>query len=214
LKPEQDLTLSGLIHDLNNVFQALADAADQLAEDPRWNSLSGTIFRSIDRGMRISRSLENSGPGAPLESIVDDAIAFVEDARLAAPGREIRFEKSIASDVVLRHNWAWERVLINLFLNAARAMPRGGTIHIDASRDARRICIAVRDTGSGISPEVLGNLFQPNVSTKPQGGLGLHVVEMIVQQDGGTVKAQNRADGPGAEFLIELPATAAAQPVA
>jgi signal transduction histidine kinase len=79
----------------------------------------------------------------------------------------------------------------------------------------------VRDTGSGIAPEILERLFEPYVSTKPlgstksagsarlakksTGGLGLHVVHTIVRQNGGTVRGANRTNSPGAEFVITVP---------
>ena len=203
---KKDLTVPGLIHDLNNVFQTLVGAADRLSDDPQWNPLAQVILRSVERGQRISLSLQSAeSPGAPLESILDDAIAFVEDARPALRCPEIRFQRNVDGEIGLRRNWAWERVLINLFLNSARAMPEGGVIEVEARRAGSDFLIVVRDTGTGIAPELLDELFKPHVSTKPDGGLGLHVVETIVQEDGGTVVAGNREDGPGAEFLITVP---------
>jgi signal transduction histidine kinase len=210
---KQDLTVSGLMHDLNNVFQTLVEAADRLSNDPQWSALSQVILRSIERGQRISLSLQSiESPGASFAAILDDAIAFMEDARPATHWPEIRFERNVDAEIELLRNWAWERVLINLFLNAADAMPKGGSIEVEARRSGSDFLIAVRDTGSGIAPQVLGRLFQPHISTKWEGGLGLHVVETIVRQDGGTVRARNRVDGPGAEFLITVPASIAGMP--
>jgi two-component system NtrC family sensor kinase len=210
---QKDLTVSGLIHDLNNVFQTLVEAADRLSDDPQWNQLSQVIFRSVERGQRISLSLQSvESPGAPFESILDDAIAFVEDARPATRWPLIRFERNVVGDIGLRRNWAWERVLINLFLNAAQAMPDGGTIEVEAQPSGSDFLIVVRDTGTGIAPQLLDQLFKPHISTKPHGGMGLHVVETIIQQDGGTVQARNREDGPGAEFLITVPMAIAGMP--
>jgi signal transduction histidine kinase len=106
----------------------------------------------------------------------------------------------------MHRKWAWERVLINLFSNAMRAMREGGTIFVSARLDDGNAEIVVRDEGAGIAPEILKDLFRPRVSTKERGGLGLHIVETIVTQDGGSVRASNRADGLGAEFVISVPA--------
>jgi signal transduction histidine kinase len=87
-----------------------------------------------------------------------------------------------------------------------RAMPEGGTIYISARIGEGNAEIVVRDEGDGIAPEILADLFRPHVSTKARGGLGLHIVETIVKQDDGKVRASNRADGRGAEFVITIPA--------
>ncbi|HEY4359838.1 MAG TPA: ATP-binding protein [Bryobacteraceae bacterium] len=209
---QEDLALPGLVHDLNNIFQTLVDSADLLSEDPRWKALSAAILRSVERGRRISESLQaGHGDCAPFDQILDDAIAFVEDSVLAGRGPGIRFIRDVEPGLELAGHWAWERVLINLFLNAMRAMPAGGAIHVEARRRGEDVCIEVRDTGSGIAPEVLEKLFEPYVSTKPfgtkkqPGGLGLHVVHTIVCENGGTVRAGNRTNAAGAEFVITIP---------
>jgi signal transduction histidine kinase len=216
----EDLALPGLVHDLNNVFQTLIDSADLLSEDTSWKALSAAILRCVERGRRITESLQN-GAGAgfdhivfdqiPFDQILDDAIAFVEDSMLAGRGPGIRFVRDVEPGIELAGHWAWERVLINLFLNAMRAMPQGGAIQVEVRRCGEEVCIAVRDTGSGIAPEILGRLFEPYVSTKltastrSADGLGLHVVHTIVRQNGGTVRGANRTNSPGAEFVITVP---------
>ena len=195
-KPSQtsDLTLPCLIHDLNNVFQTLVDAADLLSTDPRWAALSAAMLRSIERGKGITESLQASEHAAgAFETILQNAIAFVEDSLVAGRRPGIRFACDVEPGLELRRNWAWERVLINLFSNAVRAMPQGGTIHVSARRRDDQI-------------EIVNDIFKQHISTKSEGGLGLHIVETIVKQDEGQVRASNRPDGRGAEFTITLPA--------
>ncbi len=205
MKAKPDLTVAGLIHDLNNVFQTIVGLTDDLED-----SAAQAILRNVERGMRISRSLEAAAnPGASFASILDHAVDFVRDTQAGRDGPEIRFRKHVAPEVCLRRNWAWERVLLNLFLNAVRAMPSGGMIEVDARRVDGHYVIEVRDTGAGIPHHLLPRLFEPDVSTKAQGGLGLHVVETIVREDGGTIEARNREDGPGAEFRIAVPVATA-----
>ena len=83
-------------------------------------------------------------------------------------------------------------MLINLFCNAVQAMPQGGTIFVDAWRKHNDIQIVVADEGCGIAPELLAVIFDPHVSTKALGGLGLHIVNSIVKQEAGEVRAANR----------------------
>jgi len=202
-----DLTLPCLVHDLNNVFQTLLEAADLLADDPQWAPVSAAILRSIERGKGITDSMQQVEQApAPFETILQNAIAFAEDSLIGGRGPGVRFVSQVEPGIELRRTWAWERVLINLFSNAMRAMPDGGTIFISARTLDGRAEIVVRDEGAGIAPEVLADLFRPHVSTKARGGLGLHIVETIVHQDDGEVHASNRPDGRGAEFRITLPA--------
>jgi len=213
--PQADLTLPCLVHDLNNVFQTLVEAADLLSTDPRWASLSAAILRSVERGKNLTASIRETQPGtAPLDLIVANAISFVEDSLIGGRGPKIAFRCDIDSGIELRRTWAWERVLINLFSNSVRAMPQGGTIHVDARRirDLQgdgQIEIAVIDEGSGIAPEILADVFKPHVSTYGS-GLGLHIVETIVHQEDGSVRAANRPGGRGAEFTITVPIPALA----
>src|SRR5579872_2979955 len=201
----QDLTLPCLVHDLNNVFQTLMEAADLLSTDPRWSSLSAAILRSVERGKNLTASIESADESsAPFENILANSISFVEDSLIGGRHGKIRFECAIDPGIELRRNWAWERVLINLFSNAVHAMPKGGTIYVSARINGSEGVIVVRDEGPGIAPEILADLFKPHVSTSVS-GLGLHIVETIVKQQDGSVRAANRMDGRGAEFTIRVP---------
>jgi signal transduction histidine kinase len=201
----RDLALRCLIHDLNNVFQTLVEAADLLSDDPRWNPVSAAILRCIERGKEISASLETAGqPPAALDTVVENAMALVRDSMIAGRGPAVRFACEIEPGLQLSHAWAWERVLINLFSNAVRAMPRGGTIAVRARRAGGSIELAVADQGFGIAPELIPRIFEPHVSTRPAGGLGLHIVHTIVTGEQGEVRVTNRAEG-GAEFTITIP---------
>jgi two-component system sensor histidine kinase FlrB len=112
-----------------------------------------------------------------------------------------------------------EQVLLNLVLNALRAMPGGGWIELAGHRaaDGNEAVLRVTDTGPGIAPENLGEIFDPGFSTNNGGpGLGLAVCRKIVQQHGGSIAAEQRP-GAGASFVVRLPlapANIAAEPLA
>ena len=206
-----DLTLPCLIHDLNNVFQTLVEAADLLSSDPRWAPLSAAILRSVERGKNLTSSIQQTDEAAaPLETVVANAISFVEDSMIGGRGPKISFHTEIETGIELRRTWAWDRVLINLFSNAVRAMPSGGTIEVHARHRDSDIEIVVEDDGPGIAPEILPDIFKPHVSTRGS-GLGLHIVASIVGQEDGFVRALNRPEG-GAKFIITVPAPASARP--
>ncbi|HWO56994.1 MAG TPA: ATP-binding protein [bacterium] len=100
------------------------------------------------------------------------------------------------------------QVLINLLLNAIDAMPRGGTITYSAEWTADTVELAIADTGSGISKELLDDIFNPFVTSKPQGegsGLGLSICRGLLERFGAAIAARNQAPpAHGAVFTIRL----------
>ena len=105
----------------------------------------------------------------------------------------------------------FKQALLNLMLNAQQAMPRGGTLTIQAERRPDAVALALIDTGEGMPPEVVGKLFKPFFTTKPGGsGLGLPTVRKIVLAHGGAIDAQSEA-GRGTKFTITLPLVASSQ---
>jgi two-component system sensor histidine kinase HydH len=106
------------------------------------------------------------------------------------------------------------QVLINLIQNAVQVMSDGGEIYVETrtqdrlrmGEDARRwVQISVRDTGPGIPPSLLPNLFVPFVTTKQQGtGLGLAISQRIVSEAGGRIDVRSRP-GFGTTFIVSLP---------
>jgi len=195
-----DLTLEGLIHDLNNVFQTIAESADLLGNDPKWERLAHTLQRSVDRGQRIVNSiLETNRSATELVPVIDNASQFCLDYLECANGPRIDFSHEIDPEFRLKGDAAqWERVLVNLFLNSAQAGAKNIRIQ------ARESQIVVSDDGPGISPDLLPRIFQPRVSTKSIiSGLGLYVVQSIVEQNGGSVTASNSPTG-GAVFTVTV----------
>ena len=195
-----DLTLEGLIHDLNNVFQTIAEGADVLETDPKWAKLAHTLQRSVDRGQRIVHSiLETNRSSGELAPVVDVAAQFCKDYLECVNGPKIEVTQQIDAEFRLKGDPAsWERVLVNLFLNSAQAGAKNISIQ------AREGEIVVSDDGPGISPEVLPKIFQPRVTTKSLfSGLGLYVVQSIVEQNGGSVTAANGEQG-GAVFTMHV----------
>ncbi len=104
---------------------------------------------------------------------------------------------------------ALKQVLLNLVYNAREAMPHGLELDIGVRAAGETVAVAVTDNGPGIAPESLPKLFDPFFTTKTATGgvgLGLSVAAGIVRKHGGRLWAENRTDGSGASFVIELPA--------
>ncbi len=204
-----DLGIEGLVHDLNNVFETISDAADLIESDPKWKRLSGAIQRSVSRGQRIVGSYSAGARGQQdFDAILDSAIEFAQDLLQAVHAPAVRFTRSVEPGIRIYGSAAsWERVFFNLFINAAQAMKDGGRVDVRASREKGLIEICVADTGPGIPLEILPQIFDPHFSTKSSNsGLGLHIVKSLVAQNGGSVTAGNRTDTAGAAFHIRLPA--------
>lgn len=195
-----NLPLEGLVHDLKNVFQTIADGAELLHQDPNWTKLAATLQRSAEHGQRlVSSILEQKRSTAEAAGVIDSALQFARDYLECGRRPPIEMTREVEPDVVLPGEpAAWERVLVNLVVNAAEA----GAAHV--SIIARPGEILVRDDGPGIEPALLPHIFEPHVSTKSVvSGLGLYVVQSLVEQYGGTVTARNLPGG-GAEFGIRF----------
>jgi two-component system sensor histidine kinase HydH len=102
-----------------------------------------------------------------------------------------------------------KQALINVLSNSEQAMENSGGKDIYfrtwVDRDAGRAVIEVTDTGGGIPPEVMQNIFNPFFTTKVKGtGLGLAITNKIAKSHGGDVEVINR-EGSGVTFRIKLP---------
>ncbi|MGH9613046.1 MAG: sensor histidine kinase [Bryobacteraceae bacterium] len=201
-----ELTLEGLLHDLNNVFQTISENADLLQSDPKWKKVAATLSRHAKRGRRIVDSInETSRPSGELAPVAESAIQFAQDYLECIRATPVEFSCDVEPGFRLTGiSAAWERVLVNLLLNSAQAGAKRVTI---AARDSE---IAIADDGPGIAGDLLPHVFEPHVSTKStMSGLGLSIVRSIVEKNGGAVTAANR-EGGGAIFTIRLSRSAAA----
>lgn len=104
------------------------------------------------------------------------------------------------------------QVFSNLLHNAAKYTDPGGQIHIKAQREGKWICVCVRDTGIGISPEMLPRVFEMfsqagSAIDRAQGGLGigLALVKGLVDMHGGNVEVRSEGVNKGSEFIVRLP---------
>jgi PAS domain S-box-containing protein len=106
-----------------------------------------------------------------------------------------------------------EQVLVNLLANAAKYTEAGGKIALSARREGGEVVVVVRDTGIGIAPELLPRIFELFVqgdrsAARSEGGLGigLTLVQKLVQMHGGDVTAASEGPGAGSAFTVRLPA--------
>ena len=102
----------------------------------------------------------------------------------------------------------FKQAILNLILNAGQAMPNGGQLTIQAELCRDRIELSFIDTGVGMTPDVLVQIFKPFYTTRPAGnGLGLATTRKIVEAHGGAIEVQSEP-GKGTKFTITLPLSA------
>jgi signal transduction histidine kinase len=105
-----------------------------------------------------------------------------------------------------------KQALVNLIVNAAQAMPKGGTVTVRATVESQGgvpwLTVQVRDEGVGLTQRATAKMFQPFFTTKATGtGLGLAVVKRIVDAHLGEVSAKANEDGEGTTFTVRFPPT-------
>ncbi|QJE03587.1 PAS domain-containing protein [Massilia forsythiae] len=140
--------------------------------------------------------------------------AAIETVRPGADAKNIRIEKRYAPDagMVAGDPARLQQVVWNLLSNAIKFTPRDGRVEVELGRNDTSVLITVRDNGVGIKPEFITHVFerfrQADASmTRRHGGLGLGlaIVKQLIEQHGGTVRADSAGEGQGASFIIELP---------
>ncbi|MEN9706098.1 MAG: hypothetical protein RLZZ393_1977 [Pseudomonadota bacterium] len=209
----------GIAHDFNNLLQTLStgfSVLGQLVSDPRAAPLLEAGMRAVGRGSRLVQRLLAVGRSAPFEARSVDLAAQLSGMEVLlarALPRDIRLSIDFppALGPVLTDAGQLEGALLNVVFNARDAMPQGGALQItacNASRDGRDgVSLRVADTGEGIPPELLPQVFEPFVTTKPVGrgtGLGLSQVKDFAQASGGSVGVESVV-GKGTVVSLWLP---------
>jgi two-component system NtrC family sensor kinase len=159
--------------------------------------------------LQFARPAEFAGYVEPVDSarVIDDSLVLV--GHLLTKTHIVLERRLAATRRPLLNRQELQQVLVNLLVNAIDAMPEGGRLAL-ASRDDGEdaVEITVTDSGAGLGPELLGELFKPFVTRKKDGtGLGLWISRSIVERYGGSLVAADRDDGAsGARFTLRLKA--------
>jgi signal transduction histidine kinase len=168
-----------------------------------------TLIDQIERLSRISDEFSRFGR-MPRRSTaqVDVGETLAETVALFGSHVEVEFSLQIdeALPSVVADREELGRAFTNLLRNAVQAVQEHGRISIVAQRDLEAIRIHITDNGSGIPPELLPRIFEPNFSTKTEGmGLGLAIVKKIIDDAGGEIRINSTPD-EGTAVTIILPA--------
>jgi signal transduction histidine kinase len=177
-------------------------------------------LREVNRLDRVVRGvLDVARTRAPtrepwsVHAAVADALEVLR-AQIEEQGIDVQEDLRASEDTVCGDAEQLKGVFLNLFLNAAEAMPDGGTLWVSTeTRDAtqgraRLVRVRVADEGPGVSPELRERIFEPFFSTKEEGvGFGLALAQHAVEEHDGTLTLEDGA-GTGAVFVVELPLAA------
>ncbi len=224
LLTERGMLASVLAHEVRSPLTALrfnlhslrSLVASQSVDVDRQVSLVDRCEREIRRldGMLNDFLLRTQVIG-PVEhtsvnTVVTEAIAFL---RPALERKNVRptLHLDPADPHVHAHADELRQVILNLAANAQDAMPKGGTLAISTVAEENTVALLIRDSGTGIPPELHERIFEPFFSTKPNGsGLGLALVRRVVSGAGGTIFCESAVgdsgkNSSGTTFRIMLP---------
>ena len=215
---------SALAHELNQPLSAIANymkGSSRLLEastEPRAADLRDAMDKAAQQALRagdIIRRLRAFVARGETERRVEDVKKLIEEASALAlvgakdKGIHVRFAFAPGVDFVLADKVQIQQVLLNLIRNAIEAMedaPKRELVISATTAPADMIEISVADTGSGISPEISAELFQPFVTSKRHGmGVGLSISRTIIEAHGGAI-APRPNPGGGTVFTFTLPA--------
>src|SRR5579859_5472362 len=139
-----------------------------------------------------------------VNEVITETLALLERE---VGDRDILVERELAEGLprILLDRAQLKQAFYNIIKNALQAMRSGGILRIRTEADGTHVTISFIDSGHGIAPEQIGQLFEPYFTTKQNGtGLGLMIVQRIVREHGGTIEVESDKDR-GTTFRIKLP---------
>jgi len=216
---------AGVAHEIKNALVAIKSFADLLTQRNQDVEMTSLISREAKRiDSLVNQLLKFAGPAKPafasvsLHEVVENSLRLVQHQLKV---RKIQLVRALEAgdDRVQGDAKQLEQVLINLLLNAIEAMEETGTLtvaselvvateHISRAQPKAKheqIQLSIKDTGSGIAPELVPRLFVPFTTTKPEGtGLGLAITGRIIHEHHGRIKVESEVN-KGTTFKILFP---------
>jgi len=220
---------SGIAHDFNNVMASISGALQMMEtvnSDSRLRKYIEIAHSSIERGESVTNRMtglaRSERPALKIISL-QEFLQTVQEILIHTLPKTIsvRVKPYRGNALVRADKSQLQQVLLNLCINAADAMPGGGSItlgmreptesecQVHEQEALEYFCLFVSDTGMGIEEEVLGHIFEPFFTTKEREkgtGLGLAVSYKIIQNHEGWIEVESRV-GEGTTFVIGLPRT-------
>ena len=222
----RDRFLALLSHELRNPLAPLRTSLEILRQRPSDSDEGRTSLKVMNRQLSHLTSLvdqlldaariasgkivlarEELDLVAVLQGVAQDHSKLLADA-----GLELELSLPAQPVYVLGDRLRISQAVSNLLANAVKFTNRGGRVRFSARTEPDAAVVTVSDSGIGVAPEMVSQLFRPFVQATPGAppgrgglGLGLALVRGLVESHGGTVEARSAGDGKGAEFTIRLP---------
>ncbi|MGH7413996.1 MAG: PAS domain S-box protein [Candidatus Rokuibacteriota bacterium] len=214
-------TLSaGIAHEINNPIGIISSRVEVMLLEGEGEDLPAELRKDLEvilaHARRVATITEgllsfarrSSGIRGPvnLNRIAEQIVQLAQKDLSRAKVRVIMRLHENLPDIVADAN-AIGQVLLNLVTNARRAIPDEGEITIETGYlpTTRSVRLVVRDTGSGVPPEILPKIFDPFFTTKPDGtGLGLSISHGIIHDHHGTISVHSQP-GEGTTFTVTFP---------
>jgi signal transduction histidine kinase len=201
---------ASVAHEINNPLAGMLTAIDTLRQrgtlDARDAKTVGVLERSLDQIKDTVKALlvEAKGNSRNLAPGDIEDIHTLLHAQIAKKDLTVTWDSQLKDELPLSANLV-RQVLINILLNAVQATSPGGSVIVAVNLvDGNSLRLDIANDGARLSPEMRQHLFEPFTTSKESGhGLGLWVTYQIVQQLGGTIRADD--DGELVRFTVELP---------
>jgi signal transduction histidine kinase len=220
---------AGVAHELNNPLTAVVGFAQMIAEKLKasrpanWNDTeyerAQQALENLVQGAHRARDIVGSllrfarATKPDARSLIDinqtlrDAFVFTEHLLLR---HGIALEKRLAPELppVWGNSARLQHVFTNLIINAQQATPSGGIVRVitESAEEPKGVWVHIEDTGEGIPPDALEQIFEPFYTRKEHGtGLGLSIAKQIIEEHGGEIRVASEL-GKGARFSVFLPA--------
>lgn len=206
---------AGLAHEIRNPLAGIAGVIEIIGRDLPESNPNREVLREVQQEVMhikqiLSELLDYARPKPPnfkpadLNATAEHAVALARQQTLSRP---IQIDLLRADGMPsVEHDAAQiQQVLLNLLLNAIQAIQGTGNVRVLLESRDSYAAVKVNDTGRGIAPEHLGNIFRPFFTTKGQGtGLGLSLARHIVEDHGGRIEVSSQL-GVGTQFIVSLP---------
>lgn len=196
---------SSVAHNIRNPLSSIRACAELTLESPGedCSEEARDIIAQVDRiSGCITELLTYAGTGSgvggkvDLASLLDECVGQLE-ATFVRRRQRIALDCGAGLFPVRGDTSLYRQVILSLIANASEAMGEGGNCVLRLSvPDGRHLRVDIVDSGPGIAPDILGQVFRPFFTTKPKGlGLGLPLARRIVERFGGSIRLDSRPEG-------------------